>query len=94
MRRYNGCMETVKRNIGVLITGWRKSASLSQAALAEAIGANQATVSKLEKGVNRLTVEQLLAILDACGLSLAEVADDVSNTVGREGKPIWERVDE
>lgn len=87
-------METVKRNIGMLMTGWRRSAGLSQAMLAEAIGTNQATVSKLEKGINRLTVEQLLSVLDACGLSLRDVADDISNAVGGEGKPIWERVDE
>ena len=87
-------MKTVKRNIGGLVVGWRKGACLSQAALAEAIGTNQATVSKLEKGVNRLTVEQLLSILDACGLSLRDVADDISGAVGHEGKPIWERVDE
>lgn len=87
-------METVKRNIGGLIVGWRRGAGLSQAALAEAIGTNQATVSKLETGVYRLTVEQLLAILDACGLSLGGVADEITNANGSEGKPIWERIDE
>lgn len=78
----------------MLIESWRKNAGLSQAALAEAIQTQQATVSKLEKGSYRLTVLQLLAILDACGRTLANVADEIEDAAGVKEKPIWERIDE
>lgn len=84
------------RNIrmGELVARWRKGANLSQAALADALGTQQATISKLETGVYRLTVVQLLGILDACGVSLADVVDSLEGAVGIGEKPIWERVDE
>lgn len=85
-----------KRNIelGHLITRWRKEAGLSQAALADALGTQQATVSKLEAGIYRLTVVQLFAVLDACRLNLAEVCGAIEKAVNVAERPIWERVNE
>lgn len=87
-------MEDANRNMGRLVAKWRRSAGLTQAALADALGTQQATISKLESGSYRLSVTQLISVLDACGLTLAEAADDISAVVGVEGKPLWERVDE
>lgn len=80
--------------LGRLVTQWRKEVGLSQAALADALGTQQATVSKLEAGAYRLTVVQLLSVLDACGLSLGEVSGDIEAAGGAADRPIWERVDE
>ena len=81
-------------NLGPLIARWRRGAALSQAALADALGTQQATVSKLESGRYRLSVVQLMTILEACGLSLTDVAGDVERVMKSEGRPLWERIDE
>lgn len=87
MKRENACL-------GDLMVGWRKGASLSQTALADALGVQQATVSKLESGTYRLSVLQLMAILDICGLTLSDVAKDIEQAVQADNRPIWERVNE
>lgn len=85
-----------RRNIelGRLVALWRKEAGLSQAALADALGTQQATVSKLEAGASRLSVVQLLAVLDACGRSLRDAADSIEAAATEPDRPIWERIDE
>lgn len=80
--------------LGELISAWRKRAGLSQASLAEALGVQQAAISKLESGSSKLTVLQLLAILDACGLTLSDVSRDIESVAQAGGIPIWERVNE
>ncbi len=80
--------------LGQLVSGWRKGASLSQTALADALGTQQATISKLESGAYKLTVAQLACILDACGLTFPMVADELESVLHTDTKPIWERVDE
>lgn len=80
--------------LGQLVSGWRRGASLSQTALADVLGTQQATISKLESGANKLTVAQLACILDACGLTFPMVADELESVLHTDTKPIWERVDE
>ena len=84
----------VNENLGGLVADWRKGVGLSQAALADVLGTQQATVSKLESGTYRLSVQQLMAILDACGLTLSDVAGDVDKAMSAEGRPLWERINE
>lgn len=86
--------EDAGKQLGALIATWRGSAGLSQANLAEALHTQQATVSKIESGTYRLGALQLLEILDACGLRLDEVADDIEGATHTEGRPLWERIDE
>ena len=81
-------------SIGILIAKWRKRVNLSQAALADKLGSQQATVSKLESGVYSLSVLHLLAILDACGLSLVDVAVELENSTQSASRPLWERINE
>lgn len=80
--------------LGRLITRWRKKAGLSQAVLADALGTQQATVSKLETGAYRLTVVQLVAVLDACGLSLKDASEAIETVASAADRPIWERINE
>lgn len=78
--------------LGALVSSWRKDAGLSQSAVAELLGTQQATVSKLESGTYKLTVAQLVFIANACGLSLEDVAGDVEDALKDDAKPIWERI--
>lgn len=78
--------------LGTLVSSWRKDAGLSQSAIAELLGTQQATVSKLESGTYKLTVAQLVCIVNACGLSLGDVAADVEDALKIDTKPIWERI--
>lgn len=80
--------------LGQLIAQWRKKAGLSQAALADALDTQQATVSKLEAGAYRLTVVQLLAVLNACGLSLKDASETIEAAASAPDRPIWERINE
>lgn len=80
--------------LGKLVASWRKNASLSQTTLADALGTQQATISKLESGLYKLTVTQLACILEACGLTFPIVANELEYALHTNTKPIWERVNE
>lgn len=81
-------------NLGALLSKWRKAAGLSQANMADALGTQQATISKLESGTYKLSVAQLLSFLNACGLTVSDVAREIDAAVKTEDKPLWERIDE
>lgn len=87
-------MEDFNRSLGRLVSSWRKRVGMSQAALADAMGTQQATISKLENGSNRITVAMLAQILCACGLSFSAVEADLDDLLPHEPQPLWERVDE
>ncbi len=80
--------------IGFHISEWRREAGLSQDALAQSIGMQQTAISKIEAGKQSLTVEQLLSILEACGISGHDAFDQLSETRSKTLKPLWERIDE
>lgn len=79
-------------SIGGLLAKWRKAAGLSQANLADALGTQQATISKLESGAYKLSVAQLLSYLNACGLTLADVASEIDQIANATDRPLWERI--
>lgn len=81
-------------NMGGLLAKWRKAAGLSQAAIADALGTQQATISKLESGAYKLSVMQLLAYLNSCGLSLTDVAGEIDGAASAADRPLWERINE
>lgn len=81
-------------NLGALLAKWRKAAGLSQANTADALGTQQATISKLESGAYKLSVVQLLSFLSACGLSVSDVAGEIDAATRSEDRPLWERIDE
>lgn len=63
--------------LGQLIANWRGTTGLTQQALGEAVGLDQASVSRIESGDRKVDVELLLHILTAVGLSLSETATAV-----------------
>lgn len=81
-------------NMGNLLAKWRRAAGLSQAAMADALGTQQATISKLESGAYRLNVSQLLSVLSTCGLTLSDVASEIDELTSAGDRPLWERINE
>lgn len=51
------------------IKSWRKARGISQVVLAKRLGVNQATVSRLEKGEQELTMEWAMKLTKELGLS-------------------------
>lgn len=87
-------MEDFNLSLGRLIAKWRRRSGMSQAALAEATGYQQASISKLESGSKRITVSELSQVLCACGLTFSAVSDDLDGLIAYEPQPLWERVNE
>lgn len=77
-----------------MIVQWRRSAGMSQADLAELLGNQQTSISKLENGSKRITVAELSQILCACGLTFGVVSNDLDSLFIHESQPLWERVNE
>lgn len=84
----------IDSHIGHCVSEWRREAGLSQEALAQTIGLQQTAVSKIEAGKQSLTVEQLLLVLDACGVSDPEALSQLRDGASSSSKPLWERIDE
>lgn len=84
----------IDSHIGHCISEWRRKAGLSQETLAQTIGLQQTAVSKIEAGKQSLTVEQLLLVLDACGVSDPEALSHLRDGASGSMKPLWERIDE
>ncbi|MEO8016211.1 MAG: helix-turn-helix domain-containing protein [Pseudomonadota bacterium] len=61
---------TTARQIGASLQGRRKHLKLSQAEVASRLGLSQNRLSELEADPGTLTVEQLLALVNALGLEL------------------------
>lgn len=93
-RRKGAFVEGFNLSLGRLITKWRKHSGMSQAALAEAMGSQQASISKLESGSKRVTVSELSRVLYACGLTFSSVSDDLDGLLAHEPQPLWNRVNE
>lgn len=85
-------MEDFNRMLGETVSEWRRRAGMSQATLADALGTQQATISKLEHGSYKISVSQLSGILSACGLTFCEVAPDLDAINSCEQQPLWERI--
>lgn len=66
------------QKLGQLIATWRSGAGLSQEALGEVIGLDQASVSRMESGNRQVSVELLLKILNALGSDLAGKSREIS----------------
>lgn len=81
-------------SLGRLVAKWRRRSGMSQAALAEALESQQASISKLENSSRRLTVAELSQVLSACGLTFSSVSDDLDGLLSHEPQPLWERVNE
>lgn len=87
-------MTNENTNLGGLLAKWRRAAGLSQTSMADSLGTQQATISKLESGAYKLSVAQLLSFLGACGLTVSDVAGEIDAATRTEERPLWERIDE
>lgn len=92
--RKGAFVEDFNLSLGRLVAEWRRRTGMSQAALAEALGSQQASISKLENGSKRITVAELSQVLSACGLSFSAVGEDLDGLLAHDPQPLWERVDE
>ena len=92
--RKGAFVEDFNLSLGRLIADWRRRSGMSQATLADALGYQQASISKLENGSKRITVAELSRVLCACGLTYGAVSDDLDSLLVHEPQPLWERVDE
>ena len=51
-----------------ILTTWRNHAGLTSGQVAERMGVNPSTVSRMEKNVTKASVETILRYADACGV--------------------------
>ena len=58
---------------GMQLARIRKSKGLSQVALAEIVGVEQPTISRIERGDEGVTLRQLKAVAEALDITLAEM---------------------
>ncbi len=88
---------SVPSQVGLVLRAARKSAGLSQKALAARLGLSQNRLSELETSPGTLRVDQLLSVLAALGLELqvqprgggpvaSEVADGPPSMPGPSGR--------
>jgi DNA-binding XRE family transcriptional regulator len=73
-RRAIGNFAAPRDNAGMKnLTSIRKAKGLSQTELAEAVGIKQATVSRIEKGVNNPSLDVAEKIAEALGVNVVEL---------------------
>lgn len=71
----------------VILSHARETAGLSQAHLARILKVAPSHVSRVERGLAKLSIDQLDRWLDVCGLKLAAVGErDLSNALARCSK--------
>lgn len=67
--------------LGKTIAAHRSEAPIDQAKLAAAVGVNQSTWSRIERGLSAITVEQLRAASIALNISAGRLLADAENGV-------------
>ena len=77
-------MNEVSKKIGKRLQAQRKRAGLTQAELSEKIGISEHYLSAVERGVNQLKYETLIAAMNILGCS----ADDIFCDVTTRGQQI------
>jgi transcriptional regulator with XRE-family HTH domain len=83
-------MTSVEVALGRLLARLREEAGLSQDALAAALVRDQPFVSKVERGLRRVTVTDLLAWLDALGVPLNSIVVDLESLPGNQSSvSLW-----
>lgn len=73
-----------------MLRKWRESAGLSQRAVAELLGDDQAYVSRIESGRRHLTVQGLLSYLLAIGHTLSDKAHEIQSLVEDPHRSLWQ----
>lgn len=80
--------------LGQFLARLREQSGVSQESLAGVLGRDQPTVSRVERGVRRVAVQDLLQWLNALGLGLSEVAPDLEALRGAvDSSSLWSEPD-
>lgn len=80
--------------LGRLLRRLREGAGMSQRALADVLREDQAVISRLESGNRHVSVETLLQYLSGIGLTLTEVAGEISRLPSADQRPsLWQKMD-
>lgn len=66
-------MNTLSERLGHRIAGQRRAAGLTQAELAEKVGVQPETISRLETGKRRVSLEMIVLISESLSLELHEL---------------------
>lgn len=66
-------MDTLRTVVGAKIKAMRKSKKMSQADLAELVGCDSPLISRYERGINLLGVDQLIRIAEAFEVAPGEL---------------------
>lgn len=76
--------------LGQLLARLRERSSVSQESLARVLGRDQPQVSRVERGVRRVAVQDLLQWLEALGFTLSDVAAELEAMHREVGsKSLW-----
>lgn len=75
--------------IGKVIRERRKAAGMTQAALAEAIGLESETVSRLENGIRLPSIEKLVEIADVFRVPVAEFFREVGTSARQQDTELF-----
>jgi transcriptional regulator with XRE-family HTH domain len=83
----------LERRIARLAAELRERSGVSQAALGEELGHDQSSVSKIEHGLRRITVAELLRWAAALGTSFTELSGELQTIWADlvQTESIWER---
>ena len=73
-----------------IVTGFRKSAQLTQAEMAVKLGVTQQTYSAAERNTSHMSVENLMMVLNTLGVELVLRKKNTGSTVEKNEKlPEW-----
>ena len=77
-------------HLGQLLARLREQSGASQESLGRVMGRDQPQVSRIERGVRRVAVQDLLQWLDALGLDLSDIAGELEALHHRaDSKSLW-----
>ena len=72
---------TYQANVGSVLVGIRKERRIEQSALAKAVGVNQSTWSRIERGESALSVEQLFMAANHLRIKPSEVIEESERAI-------------
>lgn len=82
MTRHNDKIDTIKKEIGVIIQNLRISGGKSRVEVAKAIGVSHQQLQKYERGKNVISIGRLITLAEYFGISINSLLEDVG-TVNR-----------
>jgi transcriptional regulator with XRE-family HTH domain len=72
--------EELRRRFGERLRELREAAGLTQIDLSYAVGITQSGISKIERGATSPTLDVILRLAGACGVTIASMTDGIDDT--------------